>query len=999
MMKAFSTLALLATAANSQQTAAQDIGNCPGYRASNVQRSSGRITADLSLAGDACNAYSDDLPNLRLLVEYQAQQRLHVKIYDADERVYQVPEAVLYRPGNATVEEADSDLYFRLVEDPFEFAVVRNATGEVLFDTTGQALVFESQYIRLRTSLPTDPNIYGLGENSDPLRLPTTGYSHPFWNVGPSFLPAGNLYGTFKAYYDHRGANGTHAVYHLNSNGERVFLDVDDQGQYLEYNANGGVFDFYFVTGATPREASAQFADVIGHSTLMPYWSFGYHHCRYGLQDVYEAAQIIANYSVAEIPLETFWIDIDHMYRKQTFSLDPDRWSLEKVREYIDYLHSHQQKSVFIIEPAIPTQLRDSIPGEPGTYTAHEDLVESKAYFQFPNGSAVPGVVWGGGSIYPDWFDPAVQDFWNGEFAKFFSAESGIDIDGLWIDMNEAANFCNPTCRNATLDGIHQQRPERIPAVRISSPYEIPGWPEDWQPMCVSYTRFNIAAQVDGDKEIITIIGNISALADGRAKDGPALNIQTENGYAIVVQLPPNTIVSYQYPRYAYAIDGSYIFEAQNRTITTGGCNDMWHPQEVNDTITTSTTNLTIVPFTPYQPTPEEGPGPDVPEGSMLGLPGRNLAYPEYNINSTVGSLSDQGLPTNVYHDGGWAEYDVHNLFGAMMSSASRDAMISRRPDKRPLVITRSSYMGSGSQIGHWFGDNNADWRSYLISIRQMASFASLFQFPMVGSDTCGHNGNVTIELCARWAMLGAFNPFFRNHKVTGAQPQEFYLWPEVATAARKAINRRLQLLDYLYTAFYRQSTSGVPTISPLFFNYPNDTATFALETQFFFGDDILVSPVTAEGATSVDAYLPDDLFYDFETFAPIRGSAANHTLENVALDEIPVLIRGGAIIPLRANPANTTTEVRKQDFRLLVAPGLDGSARGYLYLDDGEALDPGEQTTFATFSYADEDGVLRVNGTFGYQTDRIISEVVLLGMDGTPASLTAPSGNVSVLL
>lgn len=45
-------------------------------------------------------------------------------------------------------------------------------------------------------------------------------------------------------------------------------------------------------------------------------------------------------------------------------------------------------------------------------------------------------VVWGGGSIYPDWFNPAVQEYWNGEFARFFSAESGVDIDGLWIDMN-----------------------------------------------------------------------------------------------------------------------------------------------------------------------------------------------------------------------------------------------------------------------------------------------------------------------------------------------------------------------------------------------------------------------------------------------------------------------------------------------------------------------------------------------------------------------------------
>ena len=45
--------------------------NCPGYTASNVLRSSSSLTADLSLAGTACNIYGQDLQSLKFLAEWQ----------------------------------------------------------------------------------------------------------------------------------------------------------------------------------------------------------------------------------------------------------------------------------------------------------------------------------------------------------------------------------------------------------------------------------------------------------------------------------------------------------------------------------------------------------------------------------------------------------------------------------------------------------------------------------------------------------------------------------------------------------------------------------------------------------------------------------------------------------------------------------------------------------------------------------------------------------------
>lgn len=74
--------ALLARQTNGS---APDLSACPGYKASNVKTTGSGITADLSLAGTACNAYSDDLDDLTLTVEYQSGRAIHDLCVGADQ--------------------------------------------------------------------------------------------------------------------------------------------------------------------------------------------------------------------------------------------------------------------------------------------------------------------------------------------------------------------------------------------------------------------------------------------------------------------------------------------------------------------------------------------------------------------------------------------------------------------------------------------------------------------------------------------------------------------------------------------------------------------------------------------------------------------------------------------------------------------------------------------------------------------------------------------------
>lgn len=209
-------------------------------------------------------------------------------IYDANEQVYQVPESVLSRPGSnggggggGSSRETTSGLSFDYQTEPFSFTVKKG--DEVLFDTSASNLVFQSQYLGLRTWLPEDPHLYGLGEHSDSLRLPTTNYTRTLWNRDAYGAPNGtNLYGSHPVYYDHRGDRGTHGVFFLNSNGMDVKINKTEHGrQYLEYNTLGGVFDFYFFTGSTPKNVSAQYAEIVGLPAMQSYWTFGVCSCRH----------------------------------------------------------------------------------------------------------------------------------------------------------------------------------------------------------------------------------------------------------------------------------------------------------------------------------------------------------------------------------------------------------------------------------------------------------------------------------------------------------------------------------------------------------------------------------------------------------------------------------------------------------------------------------------------------------------------------------------------
>ncbi|KAI0778948.1 glycosyl hydrolases family 31-domain-containing protein [Trametes elegans] len=364
-----------------------------------------------------------------------------------------------------------------------------------------------------------------------------------------------------------------------------------------------------------------------------------------------------------------------------------------------------------------------------------------------------------------------------------------------------------------------------------------------------------------------------------------------------------------------------------------------------------------------------------------------DLNDPPYAIHNGAGDLSQKTIAPNATHAGGYAELDVHNLWGLMEEAATHRALLALRPRQRPFLISRSTAPSSGHWTGHWLGDNFSKWAYMHYSIQGVLQF-QLFQVPMVGPDTCGFNDNADEELCNRWMQLGAFMPFYRNHNVLGAISQEPYRWESVANASRTAISVRYSLLPYWYTLFANSSLHGTPPVRALFFEFPDEAELFGVDQQFLIGRDILVTPVLNPNATTVDGIFPGRgavTWRDWYTHEAVNasGTGTNTTTLTLAapLGHINVHVRDGAALLLHAQPGYTTAETRARPFALLVSQAADGGAFGTAYVDDGESVSP---TPSRTLAFKACKGKLDIEGKGGYKIEQKLETVTVLGVGAT---------------
>lgn len=260
----------------------------------------------------------------------------------------------------------------------------------------------------------------------------------------------------------------------------------------------------------------------------------------------------------------------------------------------------------------------------------------------------------------------------------------------------------------------------------------------------------------------------------------------------------------------------------------------------------------------------------------------------------------------------------------------------------RPMIFSRYAGPGSHRYPVGFSGDTISSWKSLKFQ-PQFTSTASNIGYGWWSHDIGGHMlGDKNHERLIRWIQYGVFSPIMRLH--SSSSPflnKEPWVIPEpYRSIMTKYMRLRHRLLPYLYTETYRAYLSDKPLIRPMYYDHPDDEKSYQVPCEYGFGDCLIVAsmgdPMDEKlKVSSVSAYIPDGRWYDLFS-GRVYGKKRLRKLYR-RLDDIPVLLPEGGILPLSAEDSGNGT-ANPRHMELCIGAGKDGSYT--LYEDDGNSMD-----------------------------------------------------------
>ena len=314
-----------------------------------------------------------------------------------------------------------------------------------------------------------------------------------------------------------------------------------------------------------------------------------------------------------------------------------------------------------------------------------------------------------------------------------------------------------------------------------------------------------------------------------------------------------------------------------------------------------------------------------------------DLGEPETHPAKLYHNLKDLGFKRLFKAD------EVHNVYGHYWTKMLFEKFALEYPDKRLFSLNRSGFAGTQRfGIFPWTGDVSRSWSGLQAQLPVFLGM-SMSGVPYVHSDAGGFGGGEKDpELYIRWLQFARFTPVFKPHgteltlidTTVSNYPSEPALIDEpYRSLAKKVVEDRYSLLPYNYTLAYQQSITGKPLISPLYYFFSNDTTTYNVQDEFFWGENLLVAPVLNKGAITRPLYLPPGIWYNYKTSSSRRGG--RWITDSVTMEDIPVYVKEGSFIPTFNKSVMNTTAYNTERLTVTYFPSKNSSSYT-LFDDDG---------------------------------------------------------------
>ncbi len=254
---------------------------------------------------------------------------------------------------------------------------------------------------------------------------------------------------------------------------------------------------------------------------------------------------------------------------------------------------------------------------------------------------------------------------------------------------------------------------------------------------------------------------------------------------------------------------------------------------------------------------------------------------------------------------------------------------------KRGLSYSRWGGFGDHKHPIHFSGDTWATWDclKFEVEFTAMSSNVGLFYW---GHDTGGFAGEPNAEMYVRWTQFCALSACLRVHSERDAKlDRRPWKWGEEnENAMRACYHLRSRLMPYIYSSAYRSYNEDLPLLMPMYYEYPKLEEAYSHGGQYFFGDGLLVAPITSpmdeNGLATQTVWIPEGTWYDL--FTGEKYETGIHEI-HCPLNRFPLLVRGGKPIPMQDYTKRMTTEPLTK-LTVTCFPGKNGEF--ILYEDDG---------------------------------------------------------------